>query len=36
MDNLKIYAFADEASENIDRQIVAIKKTGFAAWRSVE
>ena len=29
MDNLKIYAFADEASENIDRQIVALKRNGL-------
>ena len=32
MDNLKIYALADEASENIDRQIVAMKRNGLITW----
>lgn len=29
MENIKIYAFADEASPNIDEQIVAMKKNGL-------
>ena len=29
MKNIKIYAFADEASPNIDEQIIAMKKNGL-------
>ena len=35
MSNIRIFAFADEASKEIDKQIEAMKRNGLPAWRFV-
>lgn len=35
MNNIKLSAFADEASVSFDEQIIAMKENGIDFWKSV-